>query len=313
MYDKPLIWRQTMKRTLVRSLQALLMTVVMMLIVVVQPATAANKAKVQTQKSNYAPNEAIVVEYSDFPGNAYDWISLAPADTPDSNYNQWFFTKGNPSGNHTFQGLASGDYQVRGYFNWSAGGFIVQTRSDFTVSEEKPVKYGESFYLENQKSEGYLDVDGEADYCAATTKFNVVTDTDKETSTFWKFESATGASEGNPVSIGDLVYLQEPDINSYLDICGLANCQGVSEFPAVTDAEPDRVGVGTGTWKIESATGAPEGTPVSTGDLIYLQNQWSALQSYLQPEKCALDNSTPTKVVTIPGNPGEEVIWKILD
>ncbi|MDE5107658.1 MAG: hypothetical protein O4808_11530, partial [Trichodesmium sp. St17_bin3_1_1] len=41
-------------------------------------------------------------------------------------------------------------------------------------------------------------------------------DPDKTGATLWTFESATGASHGTAVSIGDLVYLQEPEIQSYL-------------------------------------------------------------------------------------------------
>ncbi|WP_158517296.1 hypothetical protein [Moorena producens] len=50
-----------MKRTLQRSLQAFVMMIVLVLTMVVQPAIAANKAIAETQKSNYAPNESIVV------------------------------------------------------------------------------------------------------------------------------------------------------------------------------------------------------------------------------------------------------------
>ena len=138
-------------------------------------------------------------------------------------------------------------------------------------------------------------------------------DPDKTGATLWTFESATGASHGTAVSIGDLVYLQEPEIQSYLDICGLINCQIGNEYPVVTDEGPDRYGVGTGTWKIESTTGGSAGTSVSVEDRIYLQNQWSFIKSYLELDQCHLSNSTPTDVVTIPGNPGDEEIWKIVD
>ena len=188
-----------------------------------------------------------------------------------------------------------------------------QPKKESAKQPKKTLKYGQSYYLMNQNSRGYLDVGGPADYCAATTKSNIIADPDKTGATLWTFESATGASDGTAVSIGDLVYLQEPEFQSYLDICGLIDCQIGNEYPVVTDEGPDRYGVGTGTWKIESTTGGSAGTSVSVGDRIYLQNQWSFIKSYLELDQCDLDNSTPTDVVTIPGNPGDEEIWKIVD
>ncbi len=90
-------------------------------------------AVAQTQKSDYAPNEEIVVEYSDFPGNSYEWITVVPVSNADNNYDQWFYTKGNQSGSLTFKGLAAGDYEVRSYFTRSASD--VKTRSRFTITE----------------------------------------------------------------------------------------------------------------------------------------------------------------------------------
>ena len=66
-----------MKINLLRSIQGFLMTILLILTIVVQPATAASGAIAETQKSNYAPNEPIVVEYSNFPGNKSDWITPA--------------------------------------------------------------------------------------------------------------------------------------------------------------------------------------------------------------------------------------------
>ncbi len=150
------------------------------------------------------------------------------------------------------------------------------------VSEEKTVNYGESYYLENQSlsRKSYLYECGSL-YCSPTTKSSVVTDVEPdipgEGSGRWIFKSATSVNEGDSVAIGDLVYLQNQQSSYYLDVCGSAD-PGDTSFAlidVVTDEGLDRDGVRTGTWKIESATGAPDGTPVSVGDLIYLQNQWS--------------------------------------
>uniref|UniRef100_UPI0018E57B2A choice-of-anchor C family protein n=1 Tax=Cyanothece sp. BG0011 TaxID=2082950 RepID=UPI0018E57B2A len=138
-----------MKQNVFRSLQVILMAVALMLMMVGQPAmaqthpshnsflndytVAVGTATAKAQKSNYAPNEQIIVEYSGFPGNARDWITITPATRPDNSYGQYFYTQGKQNGTYTFNGLPAGDYQVRGYFNWSAGGYNVQTRSNFTV------------------------------------------------------------------------------------------------------------------------------------------------------------------------------------
>ncbi|MDJ0511170.1 MAG: hypothetical protein QNJ64_18225, partial [Crocosphaera sp.] len=139
-----------MKRNWFRSLQVILMAVALMLMMVGQPAiahagtsaemllndhtVAAATATAKTQKTNYAPNEQIVVEYSGFPGYAKDWITIIPASRPDNSYGEYFYTQGQKSGSHTFNSLPAGDYEVRSYFNWSAGGYTVHSRYSFTVS-----------------------------------------------------------------------------------------------------------------------------------------------------------------------------------
>ena len=312
-----------MKINLLRSIQGFLMTILLILTIVVQPATAASEPIAETQKSNYAPNEPIVVEYSNFPGNKSDWITVVPSDFADNKYAQWFYTQGSRSGSYRFNGLTVGDYQVRGYFNWSRGGYNVQTRSSFTVGEDKSLKYGESYHLENQWPlvHTYL---GTCDktYCVPTTKLNVFADAEPdlagEGTGTWKLESATGASAGTPVSFGDLVYLQNQSYSeSYLDICGLAGCSSTPKFTVVTDTERDPDGDRTGIWKIESATGEPEGNPVSVDDLIYLKNQWSVGQTYLDVDRIATCGST-TKLSVVtnpePNQAGEGTgTWKIID
>lgn len=100
------------------------------------PAMAdSNSAAVKTQKLAYPPNQGIEVEFSGFPGNQSDWITIVPANAADNTYQEWFYTSGKSSGTHTFKGFPAGDYEVRGYFNWSAGGYNVQARSRFSVRE----------------------------------------------------------------------------------------------------------------------------------------------------------------------------------
>ena len=145
------------------------------------------------------------------------------------------------------------------------------------------VNYGESYYLQNQGSniESYLST-GELPTlpCDPTTKYRVFTDSVlelAEDTRTWKFESVKGAADGTPVSIGDLVYLQnqEADDQTYLDACGLVDVTSIDQVYVFTSTKSDRAGEETGTWKIVSASGAADGTPVSIGDLVYLQNQWN--------------------------------------
>lgn len=89
----------------------------------------------RTPRQTYAPNEGIVVEYSGFPGNNTDWITVVQASAPTDTYAEWFYTNGKTGGSMTFKGLPAGEYEARGYFNWSTGGYTVQARHRFTVGE----------------------------------------------------------------------------------------------------------------------------------------------------------------------------------
>ncbi len=168
------------------------------------------------------------------------------------------------------------------------------------------VKYGQSYHLENHWSHGksYLDICDQA-VCSATTKYSVVTDKmpdrSRQKTGTWKIESATGLADGTTLSVGDLIYLRNQwssGEQSYLDLCGPASSS--NKYPMVTDLNPDRAGVGTGTWKIESAKGSPDGTPVSVGDVIYLHNQWTGMTPYLAVDCIA--SSLPTTRFTVVGD-----------
>jgi hypothetical protein len=89
--------------------------------------------QVRTQKPAYAPNEPIVVEYFNLPGNAQDWIVLVKAGAPDGAYDQWLYTGGKRDGTYGFNGLPAGQYEARVYLNWPAGGNTVHARYAFTV------------------------------------------------------------------------------------------------------------------------------------------------------------------------------------
>jgi len=87
--------------------------------------------QIKTQKSVYAPNEKIVVNYSGFPGNKQDWIGVVPASYKDNELAQWFYTDGLQSGTMDFSGLPVGNYEVRVFFN---NEYVVRVKYPFVVS-----------------------------------------------------------------------------------------------------------------------------------------------------------------------------------
>ncbi|NEQ09974.1 MAG: hypothetical protein F6K37_29775 [Moorea sp. SIO4E2] len=193
------------------------------------------------------------------------------------------------------------------------------------------VNYGESYHLENQWSDGksYLDTCGLYDYCDSPNEESKVFTDQKpdrvEAGTgLWAIQSATGLENGTVVSIGDLVYLQnkwfsEGVKKGYLNVDACAASQSTVQLEVFTPfvTTPDYQ-AGTGTWKIESATGAENGTPVSTSDLIYLQNQWSGGKSYLDAFGDSHTYCTDTTKHKVATNPKADRIgqgtgtWKLI-
>lgn len=79
-------------------------------------------------KAVYASNEEIAVSYSGLPGNPADWITLQEAGKPDDSYGEYFYIDSQKSGTVTFSPVPAGDYEIRLYFDWPAGGYTVQKR-----------------------------------------------------------------------------------------------------------------------------------------------------------------------------------------
>ena len=93
-------------------------------------------AVISTDRQVYAPDEAIVVEFSGLPGTQQDWITVVPASLPEDQYHQWFYTGDQQNGSFTFEPLPAGDYEVRLYLDWPRGGLAVKGRHAFKVGEE---------------------------------------------------------------------------------------------------------------------------------------------------------------------------------
>ncbi|MBN1410490.1 MAG: hypothetical protein JW969_06570 [Spirochaetales bacterium] len=90
-------------------------------------------AVISTSKKVYTDAESITVTYAGLPGNEYDWITLVAADEPDESYGNWFYTQGAGTGSRSFPQVKPGDYEIRVYYNWPDGGYIVQARIKIKV------------------------------------------------------------------------------------------------------------------------------------------------------------------------------------
>ena len=90
-------------------------------------------SKIFLSKEVFSASENVVVEYSGMPGYQHDWITLSEASKPDSEWGKWFYTQGHSAGQYTYSGLKPGAYEIRVYYNWPAGGYVVQKRVKFTV------------------------------------------------------------------------------------------------------------------------------------------------------------------------------------
>ena len=90
------------------------------------PAENKQSGTVTLDKTFFSSSEPVVIRYSGLPGNQYDWITLVAASNSDSTYGEWFYTQGQKEGTHTFAAQYPGDYEVRMYLDWPAGGYIVQ-------------------------------------------------------------------------------------------------------------------------------------------------------------------------------------------
>lgn len=81
-----------------------------------------------SSKKTYRTGEKITISYSGMPGNAYDWITLVKKDDPPDHYREWFYTKGMKKGGHTFNAVNPGEYEVRAFYDWPRGGYIIQKK-----------------------------------------------------------------------------------------------------------------------------------------------------------------------------------------
>lgn len=97
--------------------------------------TSERDPSLRTSLPVYGAGDSITVEFSGFPGNDKDWITLIESSQPANLYGSWAYTHCRRSGGMDFRGLPPGDYQARAYFNWPDGGYTIRAVSSFRVIE----------------------------------------------------------------------------------------------------------------------------------------------------------------------------------
>jgi hypothetical protein len=87
---------------------------------------------ISTDQSSYAVGDTVTVTYAGLPGNAKDWIALAPAGSPNSTFVTWVYTGGQTSGTATFSAPANvGSYVARAFANDTL--MLLAESASFTV------------------------------------------------------------------------------------------------------------------------------------------------------------------------------------
>jgi TolB-like protein len=86
-----------------------------------------------TDSHSYLSGGKITVTFSGMKGSKFDWITIVKSNASDSTYGEWVYTNGEKSGNRSFTAGEPGTYEIRAYFDWPAGGYIVKKRITITV------------------------------------------------------------------------------------------------------------------------------------------------------------------------------------
>ena len=79
--------------------------------------------------------QPVAITVSELPGNPQDWVTLIEASRPDSEFGVWEYTKGVQQGTWQFTAGNVGDYEVRVYFDWPKGKYVVKARASITITE----------------------------------------------------------------------------------------------------------------------------------------------------------------------------------
>lgn len=87
---------------------------------------------VSTDASSYTAPATVTVSFTNLPGFAHDWITLAPDGSSSTTYGTWLYTGGAANGSVVFTGVAPGNYVARAFQNDSLE--LLATSPSFTVA-----------------------------------------------------------------------------------------------------------------------------------------------------------------------------------
>ncbi len=140
------------------------------------------------------------------------------------------------------------------------------------MSTNEPMIYGGIYHIENGYANwqgGYLDANGKyPGHKYAVSTFRSPDRANQDTGS-WKIRSATGKADGTPVLYNDVFHLE----NLYKGNGGYLNVL-VARGNQYDVSTSDQSNTGSTSWKILSATGKANGTPVLYTEAFYLQNQY---------------------------------------
>lgn len=85
----------------------------------------------------WTANLDIVVSIKGLPGNKKDWVSVVRAGAPDADFGVWEYTKGVTDGTIILPGQPPGDYEIRVYFDYPAGGLVPKVRLPVSIAAER--------------------------------------------------------------------------------------------------------------------------------------------------------------------------------
>lgn len=112
-------------------------TIAMIILVILSvscyEAFASGAPRVVTNKNVYKHGEKIRVHYYNAPGYVNDWICVVPDGAPHSQTGNYVYVRKRGDGVLTFKASKPGKYEVRAYFNYSSGRYVVSAKHDFTV------------------------------------------------------------------------------------------------------------------------------------------------------------------------------------
>lgn len=86
-------------------------------LVAATPAVDPSAPFLRTAKGTYKANEYFEVEFGNFEGSLFDWITIVEKDKPDDETGTFKYTGGGANGKVAFSHAWTGTYELRGFFN----------------------------------------------------------------------------------------------------------------------------------------------------------------------------------------------------